>query len=330
VADREFVFGNEEVQKLINERFIPLAMDDFYLRRQEDAAGKFFRKVANQGPRKGEGGATRQGRYVFTADGVLLGYNNNRSPERMIAMLNETLTKFENVAISEKTEPSEATGDDRYSRVPPEAGAVVRVFTRVLESRADGGGGLQRCPADTADAESYRHNGFGAAVDHLWIQKDEIVALENSLTEHAQSGEAIAIPAPLLARILRFHLADNTRGEPPHWDKSEIRTMDWKCTPAEKSGQLGVAGNVHLETADGSRGFEGQALGHIIIKDGKIEVFNIDVLGEFWGEGHYTRGARPGRNPIGFVFSLVSAPSPGSSIPPQGARWLQGYYQADR
>jgi hypothetical protein len=191
VADREFVFGNEEVQKLINERFIPLAMDDFYLRRQEDAAGKFFRKVANQGPRKGEGGATRQGRYVFTADGVLLGYNNNRSPERMIAMLNETLTKFENVAISEKTEPSEATGDDRYSRVPPEAGAVVRVFTRVLESRADGGGGLQRCPADTADAESYRHNGFGAAVDHLWIQKDEIVALENSLTEHAQSGEPL-------------------------------------------------------------------------------------------------------------------------------------------
>ena len=305
-------------------------MDDFYLRRQEDAVGDFFRKVADQGPRKGEGGATRQGRYVFTADGVLLGYNYNRSPERIIAMLNEALTKFEKRVPLENALPSEATSDEQYARVPPEGGAVVRVFTRVLEFRDDGSGGLQRCKTDGEDAESYRHNGFGAAVDHLWIQKDEIGALEKSLTKHAQSGEAFEIPAPLLARILRFHLADNTRGEPPHWDKSEIRAIDWKCTPSGKSGHLGVAGNVHLETADGSRGFEGKALGQISIQNGKIEVFDVDVLGGFWGEGRYTQGARPGRNPIGFVFSLVPAPSPSSSIPPQGARWLQGYYQADR
>ena len=40
-----------------------------YQRRRQDAEGEFFRKVADQGPRKGKGGATRQGIYCFTASG---------------------------------------------------------------------------------------------------------------------------------------------------------------------------------------------------------------------------------------------------------------------
>ncbi|MEZ5327085.1 MAG: hypothetical protein R3F19_18710 [Verrucomicrobiales bacterium] len=323
------MFGHKEVQQLISERFVPLAMDDFYLRRQEDAAGKFFRSVADQGPRKGEGGATRQGRYAFTVDGVLLGYNNNRSPERMIAMLNEALKKYESMAGAKNTSPTGADEDGRYRRVPPKDGAVVKVFTRVLELGEDGQA-LQRCAGETTDTGSYRHKGFGAAIDHLWIQKEEIAELEESLAKHGQSGELFVLPARLLARIARFHLADNTRGEPPHWNTSEIRVQDWKCVPGDGSGQFSIAGSVHLETADGVRGFEGKAFGNIAIQNGRIIKFDLDVLGDFWGDGSYTRGARPGRNPIGFVFTLVPTPSPESSIPPQGARWLQGYYEADR
>ena len=45
MADREFVFSQPEVQRVIREKFIPLAMDDWYLRRQSDANGKFFLKM---------------------------------------------------------------------------------------------------------------------------------------------------------------------------------------------------------------------------------------------------------------------------------------------
>ena len=58
------------------EDFVPVTMDDWYQRRRQDAEGEFFRKVASQGPRKGQGGGTRQGIYVFTADGELLSYKN--------------------------------------------------------------------------------------------------------------------------------------------------------------------------------------------------------------------------------------------------------------
>src|SRR5207253_664456 len=54
----------------------PVAGDDWYQRRRQDAEGEFFRKVADQGPRKGQSGSTRQGIYCFTADGELLAYKN--------------------------------------------------------------------------------------------------------------------------------------------------------------------------------------------------------------------------------------------------------------
>ena len=56
---------------MAQEQFVPVTADDWYQRRRQDAEGKFFRQVADQGPRKGQGGSTRQGIYVLTADGEL-------------------------------------------------------------------------------------------------------------------------------------------------------------------------------------------------------------------------------------------------------------------
>ena len=103
VADREFVFSRADVQKLLRENFVVVAADDWYQRRQNDAVGRFFRSVADQGPRKGAGGATRQGRYTFSASGKLLGFNNNRDPQRIIAMLQDSLRKFRALPPTERT-----------------------------------------------------------------------------------------------------------------------------------------------------------------------------------------------------------------------------------
>lgn len=302
-------------------------MDDFYMRRQEDAAGRFFRQVSEQGPRKGVGGATRQGRYVFTADGILLGFNNNRSPERMISTLQKALAKFESLpkrkTIAEETDT--ATPDERFNRVPPEGGAIVKVYTRVLEPTPDATS-LQHCALSDDAAKRFRHRGFGAAIDHLWIRMDDVTDLTKLQLDN---GETHPLPQPLAIRIARFHLTDNTRGEPPHWKRDEIRTLDWTCTPGE-DGAASITGKVHLETADGSRGFEGNVLGSYTITAGKLQNFDLVVLGDFWGEGRYTRGARPGRNPIGFSFHVPSTLTAADRIPPQGSRWLEGYYEADR
>ena len=47
--------------------------------------------------------------------------------------------------------------------------------------------------------------------DNLWIRKDEHQSLVR--------GE---LPDSLKRRIARFHLIDNTRGEPPMWDDADI------------------------------------------------------------------------------------------------------------
>ena len=57
MIDRVSTFANEEMAALLRERFVPVAIDQAYQRRQQDAEGEFYREFAGQGPRKDfEGG----------------------------------------------------------------------------------------------------------------------------------------------------------------------------------------------------------------------------------------------------------------------------------
>src|SRR3989442_13139223 len=76
---------------------IPVAADDWYQRRRQDEEGEFFRKVADQGPRKGEGGSTRQGIYIFSAGGKLLAYRNHQDPAVVLKLLHQGLDEFRNL-----------------------------------------------------------------------------------------------------------------------------------------------------------------------------------------------------------------------------------------
>ena len=125
---------------------------------------------------------------------------------------------------------------------------------------------------------------------------------------------------PLKTRIARFHLVDNTRGEPPMWKESEIRSMDLRL----EDGQL--RGRFELRTADGKRGFEGTLRGRLETKAGAIARLDLIARGEFWGEGRYTRRAPKGRFPFAVAFTLADGSDVADRIPPQGSRgWVDGY-----
>ena len=93
MIDRLLVFSNPQIQKLFMEDFIPVAADDWCQRQMKDSEGEFFQKVADQGPRSS--GGTRQGHYVFTPGGTLLGYNNNRGADRRLKMMRDSLKNGE-------------------------------------------------------------------------------------------------------------------------------------------------------------------------------------------------------------------------------------------
>jgi hypothetical protein len=313
---------------MATEDYVAVAGDDWYERRRDDPEGKFFRQVADQGPRKGQGGSTRQGIYCLTADGKLLVYKNaGQDADVMREVLRQGLREWKKLP-EEKRKPGaikiEDAGkiDSHYSRTPPANGLVVNVYTRILDhdTRKD----LCRGTCKT-------QGGDKAARDHLWLTEADWKSL---LPAQARKGEQFALPAKIAERILRFHLVDNTRGEPPAWEREQIRSQQLTLTVEEATDKvirLRLDGTALLATqadsAKADRGFDVRLLGYLNydVASKAIDRFDLVAVGDYWGEGTYTRGARPGRMPLGIAFELSRGNAPADLVPPQGARDLQGY-----
>ena len=293
MLDRESTFADPAIVKLLQTRFIPVAIDQSYQRRQKDNEGKFYQKIANQGPRK-IGLGTTQGLYTANASGQLLAFTNNREATRVLGMMNGALKKYRPVKV---TALDKGTPDARYNPKLPKGGLVVRVTSKVL-------GGYEE-PED--EYRKIFQQSLGR--DNLWISASEHAALTKG-----------QLPQSLLQRLARFHLVDNTRGEPPMWREDEIQKLQGTL----RSGQLRAT--VQLKTAKGDRGYEAELLGRIETKAGKVTRLDVVAKGEFWGEGTYTRNAPKGRFPLAIAFTLADGKDAADTIPPQGSRgWLPGY-----
>ena len=298
MLDRESTFAHKEIVTLLKTKFVPVAIDQAYQRRQKDSEGQFYRKIAGQGPRNNFQGTT-QGFYIAQPDGKLLLYNNNRDPDKVARLMREKLRAFESgPAKRVKTEQIKRESEDpRYNPKPPKGGLVLRVHAKVLS-------GYQ--PTDNKWRAIFQS---AISRDNMWISKAEHQALIR--------GE---VPLALQKRLARYHLVDNTRGEPPMWSEKEIRKLNFTL----KDGKL--SGRVLLKTNGNERGYEADVLGFVETKKGKIVRFDVVVLGDFWGEGTFTRGAPKGRFPLAVTFSLADGTDVADAIPPQGSRgWVPGY-----
>ncbi len=213
--------------------------------------------------------------------------------------MKETLNGFQRRrAASSDTEAIEAKKiDSRYNISAPDGGLVLRVRAKVLDGYEPTNDRWQRV--------------FQTALsrDNLWVSASEHKALV--------AGQ---IPRSLLQRIARFHLVDNTRGEPPMWKPDEIRNAEMKLTDGRLSG------SVHLETDRADRGYEAKFNGVVEVEDGSVVRFDMVALGDFWGEGPYTRRAPVGKFPLAISFTLADGTDIADQLAPQAARgWLPGY-----
>src|SRR5262245_10535535 len=291
--------------QMAREDFVPVTGDDWYQRRRQDDEGEFFRKVADQGPRKGEGGSTRQGIYCFTADGHLLAYKNaGQAPDVMRDVLRAALRAWAKLPPARRRPggvevPDPQKQDDNFARTPPPGGLILRVYARILDRNGQGDYVPGSCDVAGADR---------AARDHLWLTEAEWKSL---VPADAKKGDTFPLPEAVALRIALFHLLDNTRGEPPIWRRDDLRSHKLKLTVEEVNAagvRLRLDGAVLLataaEAAEAKRGFDARLLGtiHYDAEKKVVDRFDLVAVGDHWGEGQYTRRARPGRKPFGVAF----------------------------
>jgi hypothetical protein len=331
VAGRALAFSDDAIVRMASNDFVPVAADDWYQRRRDDAEGKFFRKVADQGPRKGKGGSTRQGIYILTADGKLLTYKNSQDAGVMREVLEKGLKEWRKLPADRRKPGAVKVGDlskpdSRYSRTPPRGGLILNVYTRILDKDGD-----TYCKG-TCKFEG----GAASARDHLWLTADEWKSL---VPARPRKGETFAVPDRIAERILRFHLVDNTRGEPSHWARDQVLSRRLNLTVEDVTDgrlRLRLEGAALLATkADpfkAERGFDARLQGHLAYDRQKKAFTRIDILaiGDHWGRSTYTPGNRPGRKPLGVAFELATGDKHADGVPPQGARELANYFGRNR
>jgi hypothetical protein len=309
---------------------VPVSADDWYQRRRRDAEGEFWRKVSNQSPRGDVGTSTRQGIYTFTASGKLLSFKNAQDAATMLDAVKLGLKRFKALPAAEREPgavkvPEAGKVDAYFLRRPPEGGLILRSYTRILERDTEKGyvGG-------TCDFRG----GDKAARDHVWLKKDEWQAL---IPGRPAVGDVSDVPERVVRRLCRFHLLDNTRGEPEFWKPDEVRKAELKVKVTKADGDMVVlelSGSALLATdadaAKARRGYDVALKGRIEYDRGRkaITAFEILAVGDHWGRGAFTPGERPGRKPLGVVFELVKGEAAAERVPPQAGREIEAYYAA--
>jgi hypothetical protein len=324
VVGRASAFADPDIIKMCQEDFVPVTGDDWYQRRRKDREGEFFRALADG---SGKRGHTLQGIYLFAPDGTPLDYKNTgQDPETTKEMMRQALIKFRKLPEA-KTKPGAVKIEDpgeldtNYTRFPPEGGLILKQYTRILDFK-DGAYCKGSCKAFGGDK---------AARDHMWITKDEVKALAPA---KAEVGFRYAPPPKVADRLIRYHLLDNTRGEPSPWKPDEIRGQRFTLvvtSVADDAIEVRLEGEALLSTdpnpQKAERGYEARVLGALryVPSKGTFDRFDVTAVGSHWGDHTHNSPARPGRNLLGQSFELAED-KPSNKVAPQGIRDHKGYY----
>ena len=335
MAGRALAFSDPNNVALVKERFVGVLGDEWYTRRRDDAEGRFFQRLVAQGPRQYNPvtQGTVQGIYVATAGGKLLGFAyGDVAPGELNKILAQALETFARLPDSERRPEAstldEAGGEDgRFVRNPPEGGLILSVHTRLLD--VDENGNVER-PGKTCllngDAPA------AAQPDRMWLTKSEWQSLVPS-SPHV--GRAVPVNAAIVRRLARFHLIDNTRGEMPAWETTEVQLAQVSAVvevATASETQLRLEGSFVMsrpaQAKDAGRSFAVRLIGRIHY-DGvnhRIDQFDMVAMGEHRGNGPHMAALPPGPHVVGIAFEQMDESEPFARIPPHGARHLEDYW----
>ena len=159
---------------------------------------------------------------------------------------------------------------------------------------------------DKWEADYYTLFRAATGRDHLWITTAEIASLTRG-----------TMPESLTRRIALYHLIDNTRGEPPMWQDTELRAAKITATP--EGDTLRLAGDMEAATANKDRTYHLKLLGYVETKGDTLVRFDLVARGQFRGHGQYTATSAPvGSFTLAIAFTLADQSNEAAKVAPQG------------
>ena len=277
---------------------------------RQDAHGEFFRKIAEQGHYRGRTipTDTRQGLYTATADGKLLVSVNSTQVGRIQRLLGDAMRIWKKTSPAERSpkfKQSVAT-DPRFTQSPPAGGLFLRATSRDLPRGAK------------AKATDLTANN----IDHVWIKKDEMLAM---VPDNPSRGQLIPMPKVIAERLARFHMIDSVRGQTNPFDEGQTKINDvglkvMKVT--DESIKFVVYGRSSADRPPSKKTnpFTGvrvtKRIGNDLVWSGAVAFdrkqqrftrFDLLAVGERWGGSLYNfRDSDLNRAPIGFAFQIIS------------------------
>lgn len=293
----------------LRKNFVPVAANLRDLQGPDTEVARWFLAAAGKVNYKVATGEDAEGYYVLATDGTPLAFTDWQDAGKVL----EVLAKGADAAKSYKTEPWKVSATPPGHALPASDTSVVRTFCRV-----------RPIPEGS--------NPINASVgrDHMWIYADEVDTLL------AAKSEPQPLPSTLTARLARFHLIDNVRGEPDLWREDEVRKASFtfrRVGGPDSRPRIAFSGSFAQQNDSGDRGLEGTLGGELEISAGEGRITRFRAYGEAkaWGssiESKCTLLAPKGKYNV--VFAMIEATDKVSQwVPPQGAA-LGGVYRFPR
>ncbi|MCO5297405.1 MAG: hypothetical protein M9921_11155 [Fimbriimonadaceae bacterium] len=291
--------------------FVPVAGNLRELQGPDTPVAHWFVAMARKLNYHVDMGEEAEGYYVFGPDGAPFAFTDWQSAEKVVETLDEGLS-------ASRKHPSanpDFGGPSPRPKPPAETGtSVLRSYARIRPV-PEGANPINR----------------SIGRDHIWVYPEEIAAL----SAH-QVGDAFDLPATFAARLARFHLIDNVRGEPDMWLPEEVRKASFQVHVLAREGSVlrfGLEGEFAQQNAAGNRGQSGTLAAEFAIDTAarRIVRFRGYSEGIAWGSAIGTKCtelAPPGKYPL--IIALVETDDPVAQLVPPQAASLAGEYRKPR
>ena len=290
----------------LSRHFVCAADEVWRLQRGSEADCVLFQKMVNGGERITDRGS-RQGTWIFSPGGRVLGRVNSRDVAKVRATLESALEAWEEVPPAERRLPAdvELASAHRWESNHPADGLVLERVAREL-----GPEGLEGEPLP------------GWNRDFAWFTREEARAF---VPRSPAPGAEIELPL-LARRLARFHLVDNARGQTLPYADPEIREAHITArvvradgetielvlegrTSAVAEGPWLLGDNLWKPKQELARGIETELLGRAVFDRGREAFASFELVGvaRRWGRTTMNgrgRDASPGR--LAFHFTLAS------------------------